>query len=584
MHDPETASDRARPPPMVEQRPPKARVSSPVAPRPPHDSLVAALEAAARDDAPFVTLHTGARAESLGARAALEGARRYAVTLRRRGVGRGDRVALLLPTSLAFVEALLGTMLAGGVPVPLASPLTFGGVERYLRNLVSVVRDAGAAHLVTYPRIRDALANDDALRALVKDVLTADEVEAGTALEAPLPSVSSSDTAFLQYTSGTTGQPKGVVVSHRAAVANAFAIAHGLGIGPTDVGVSWLPMFHDMGLIGALLTALCRPYPLHVMPPERFVVKPAGWLRLLASVGGTLSPAPNFAYDLCTARASGLEDVRLDRWRVALNGSEPVQAPTLARFADKFAPNGFRAEAMTPVYGMAEATLAVTFSRAGEGPSILPADRLALERDGRAVRSHAPDARAAISVGEPVAGTSIAITDDAGRELDEGVVGEVRVAGASLMDGYFRNEAASAAALVDGWLRTGDLGFVAGGRLYIVGRAKDLVIKAGRNLAPHDVERIVGELPGVRLGGVAAFGRTNETSGTDDLVVVAETSEAGEAERDAIVRAIRGEVLAALGVGVDEVRLWPPGAVPRTTSGKIRRRECARLAAEQGPP
>lgn len=551
--------------------------------RSPHETLIGALEAAVKSGAPFLTLHQGRQRHALSYADALAGAWRISATLRNRGLQRGDRVALLLPTSALFVQALLGSMLAGAIPVPLASPMTFGGVERYLKNLTVILNDAGAEWLITYPRIKEAVAGDTTLSSLLGNVLVEADIDGSAPIDPRGPSLSGSDTAFLQYTSGTTGKPKGVMISHRAAVSNTYAIATGMKQTDADVGVSWLPLFHDMGLIGALLRSICHPGPLHVMPPERFIVKPAGWLRLMSEVGGTLSPAPNFAYDLCTARAGELDGVRLDTWRVALNGSEPVHGPTLARFQEKFGPLGFDRGAMMPVYGMAEATLAVSFSSVGEGPRGLDVDRRELEESGRAVRSSEANARHAVSVGRPLAGTSISIVDASGKVVAPGVVGEVRVSGPSLMDGYFRNEQASSQVLSDGWLSTGDLGFVADGQLFIAGRAKEMVIKAGRNLYPYDVERIVGELAGVRLGGVAAFGRENESTGTDDLVVVAETSETDPSGREALTKAIRGEVLAVLGVGVDDVQLWSVGSVPRTSSGKIRRKECARLLTEAGP-
>lgn len=548
----------------------------------PHDSLLGALDAAVESGAPFLTLHQGRQRHVLSYREARDGAWRVGATLRGRGIRPGDRVALLLPTSALFVEALFGSMLAGAIPVPLASPMTFGGVERYLKNLTVVLKDAGVEWLITYPRIQEAVAGDDTLRALLKHVLTEADVDASAPIDPRSPSVSGADIAFLQYTSGTTGKPKGVMISHRAAVANTYAIAHGMQQTADDVGVSWLPLFHDMGLIGGLLRSICHPGPLHVMPPERFIVRPSGWLRLMSEVGGTLSPAPNFAYDLCTSRGGEIDQLKLDRWRVALNGSEPVHEPTLARFYEKFEPAGFNPSSMMPVYGMAEATLAVTFSPVGRGSATLSVDRKRLEEGGHAVPSSAADARKAVSVGMPIAGTRVSINEPSGKLTAAAGIGEVRVSGPSLMDGYFRNDEASAAVLADGWLSTGDLGFIAQGTLFIVGRAKEMVIKSGRNLYPYDVERVVGDLAGIRLGGVAAFGRENESTGTDDLVVVAETSETDPRGRDALARAIRGEVLAVLGVGVDDVRLWPVGTVPRTSSGKIRRKECARLVTEAG--
>lgn len=562
---------------------PEARVTSGELSSPPHETLLQALESAAsQGDAPWLTLHAGRQRHTLSHRQALDGAWRVSAALRKRGLERGGRVAVLLPTSPAFVQALLGTMMAGGVPVPLASPMTFGGVERYLKNLTVILKDAGADFLVTYPRIQEAAAADDELKAFLRHVLTDADFDGAPPTDPRSPSISGSDLAFLQYTSGTTGRPKGVMIPHRAAVANTYGISRGLDQRPNDVGVSWLPLFHDMGLIGALLLSICHPFPLHVMPPERFIVRPGGWLKLIAEVGGTLSPAPNFAYDLCTTRAAEIDDLDLSSWRVALNGSEPVHLPTIGRFNERFGPKGFRSEALMPVYGMAEATLAVTFSPAGRGPSSKAVCRKTLEEQGCVVPSPADRARHAVSVGHPLAGTSVMIADDSGRVLPEGAVGEVRVQGPSLMVGYFRNDDASAQALSDGWLRTGDLGFVLDGELYITGRAKEMVIKSGRNLYPYDIERVVGEVPGVRLGGVAAFGRANDSTGTDDLIVVAETNRTETTEREALTKAIRGEVLAVLGVGIDDVQLWPVGAVPRTSSGKIRRKECARMLEEGG--
>jgi acyl-CoA synthetase (AMP-forming)/AMP-acid ligase II len=330
-----------------------------------------------------------------------------------------------------------------------------------------------------------------------------------------------------------------------------------------------------MGLIGVLLTAVCHPYPLHVMPPEAFAMRPHRWLSLLSEVGGTVSAAPNFAYELCAARPDDVGRLRLDGWRAALNGSEPVQRRTAERFAARFVPQGFRPDVALPVYGLAESTLAVTFGRAG-GVRSLPLDPDALARHGRAVITVGESARDAVSVGAPVAGASVAVVDREGAVLRDGAVGEVRVAGPSLMDGYFRNEAASAAALESGWLRTGDLGFVHEGELYVVGRARDVIIKGGRNYHAPDLERVAATGAGVRAEGVAAFGRASEATGTDDVVLVVETLERDPAARERIAREVRGEVLATLGVRVDEVRLCRIGAVPRTTSGKIRRAACAR--------
>jgi acyl-CoA synthetase (AMP-forming)/AMP-acid ligase II len=555
-----------------------AVLRSDVRPRPPHDTLVAALEAAATDEAPLFTLHSAKESVSRSARQALESAWRWCKVLRGRGVARGDRIAILMPTGHAFIEAMLGTMLAGAIPVPLATPMTFGSADRYLRNLEAVLLDCDARVLVTYPRIASAAAEAGIAQRL-RELITEADLDSTGPAPVPAPSCHASDTAFIQYTSGTTGQPKGAVISHGALVANAFAIAHGLGIGSHDVGVSWLPMFHDMGLVGVVLTAICHPYPIHLMSPESFVLNPRRWLELVSKVGGTLSPAPNFAYEMCVARGGAAEGLRLDSWRLALNGAEPVRQSTAERFQACFAASGLARDVVLPVYGMAESTLAVTFPSVEPKLETLAVDRDALERVGRVVP--APDGRGfpAVSVGAPVAGTGVTVVDETGRPVQAGVVGSILVTGPSLMDGYFRNESASAAVLSDGQLRTGDLGFVDRGRLFVTGRAKEIIIKAGRNLSPHDVERVAGQVDGTRDGCIAAFGRPNPRSGTDDLVVVVESPSSDSARRDALSAALRAEILAVLGVKPDEIRVCGVGAIPRTTSGKIRRRECARLFA-----
>jgi len=552
-----------------------AVLSSDVAVTPPHETIVAAFEAGAATGAPYLTFH-GAKGEVRRTSAeALAAARRWGALLRSRGVVRGDRVPILLPAGHSFVEAMLGAMAIGAVPVPLAVPMTFGGVERYVHNMSSIVSDADARVLVTYPRIRDAAANEPSLRLLLREIVTEADLDGLGPTNAPSPSLCAADPAFLQYTSGTTGRPKGAIISHGALAANAFAIASGLALRDDDVGVSWLPLFHDMGLIGVVLTSICHPYPVHVMTPEAFVMSPRRWLELLARVGGTLSAAPNFAYELCVARAGALEGARLDRWRVALNGAEPVHKTTADRFAARFGPAGLRDDVMLPVYRMAEATLAIAFPALERKLETLAIDRAALEKHGRAIAAK-DRAHDAVSVGRPVAGTSIAIVPESA-DPGERVVGEIHVKSASLMSGYFRNDDASAEAMKDRWLRTGDLGFVDAGRLFITGRAKDLIIKAGRNLYPYDVERVAADVEGVRDGGVAAFARPNADTGTDDLVVVAETVSASPERRDAIAKGIRAELLAVLGVKADDVIVCATGAVPRTTSGKIRRRACAAI-------
>lgn len=543
--------------------------------RPPHGSLPAALEAAAALRAPLFTLHLGREPSAQPAKALLEGARRFGLLLQQHGVEAGDRVPILLSTSADFIHAFLGTMLIGAVPAPLASPMTFGSLDRYLDNVAGIVEDADARCMVVSPRVHKALAKAPRLRACLEHALTPSELDGLGPGPLRLPSIDEDATALLQYTSGTTGRPKGVMISHRALVSNASSIAEGLRITSSDVGVSWLPMFHDMGLIGVLCTAICHPYPVHLIAPEQFIMRPSRWLSLIGEVQGTVSAAPNFAYELCVSRIVDVNELKLHSWRAALNGAEAVHSTTLERFEEHFGPAGFDARAAAPVYGMAENTLAATFPKIGAPIRTLRVDRDALEVDQAARSTTSTQARAIVSVGKPVAGTAVHITGPAGENLPPRRVGEIRVQGPSLMSGYFRNPTASAEALSGGWLRTGDLGFIAEGQLFITGRARDLIIQGGRNVYPEDVERVASEALGLGLG-VAAFARPSERRGTDELVVVAECRERDAGERSKLVKEIRGALLATLGAKAEEIHLCAVGSIPRTTSGKIRRGECAR--------
>ena len=331
-----------------------------------------------------------------------------------------------------------------------------------------------------------------------------------------------------------------------------------------------------VGKVQALLTAVCHPYTLHLAGPEYFAMGAERWMRLASKVRATITAAPNFAYEHCAKRATKLDGERLDSLRLALNGAEPVHAATVRRFAKALEANGLSPSVSLPVYGMAECTLAVSFAEPG-ALGTMSVDRARLEHDGVVIAALGDEAREVVSVGAPVAGTSVRVTDESGRPLGERHVGVLRVAGSSVMDGYFRDDEGSARALGDGWLDTGDLGFIADGRLYVTGRAKDLIIQGGRNVYPYDLERIATDACDLRAGGVVAFGRTAGESGTESIILVAESAEKDPTRREALVRELRGSILATLGVKVDDIHLVPLGAVPRTTSGKARRRECARL-------
>jgi len=499
-----------------------------------------------------------------------------AAGLRERGIGRGDTVALMLPTGLDFLRSFLGTELARAVPVPVYPPLRLDRLEEYAARQSAILRDAAVTLLVTTERARPIGGLLKPALPTLRDVVTADELaRPGAAFAGP--EGDASDPAFIQYTSGSTGRPKGVLLTHANLLANIRAIASGLELAPTDIGVSWLPLYHDMGLIGSWLCCLHNGIPLTLMPPTAFLARPERWLWAIHERRATLSAAPNFAYELCARRISdeALEGLDLSSWRVALNGAEPVSPGTLERFARRFSRCGFREAAMTPVYGLAECSVALAFPPLGRGPRVDRVSRAAFQRDGRADASPVSDASALefVSAGRALPEHRIRILDEQGaRDVADRVVGRLAFQGPSTTSGYYRNpEATAAITLPGGFLDSGDLAYRADGEFFICGRRKDLIIKGGRNLVPQEIEEAAAAVDGVRHGGVVAFGVESPLLGTEALVIVAETRASDPRERERIANAVTERVAAAVEVPPDHVVLAAPGAVLKTSSGKVRR-------------
>jgi 1-acyl-sn-glycerol-3-phosphate acyltransferase len=498
-----------------------------------------------------------------------------AVGLRERGVRAGDTVGLMLPTGVDFLRSFAGALLARAVPVPIYPPVRLDRLEEYASRQSAILADAGVKLLITFTRARPVAALLRGAVPTLDDVVSADDlaVEGGPG-RAPVGAAE--DPALIQYTSGSTGNPKGVLLTHANLLANIRAIAAGVSVQPTDVGVSWLPLYHDMGLIGSWLFCLHQGIPIAVLSPLAFLSRPERWLWAVHQRRGTLSAAPNFAYELCVRRIPdpALEGLDLSSWRCALNGAEPVNPDTLDRFARRFARYGFRREALLPVYGLAECSVALTFPPAGRGPKLDRIARAPFEREGRAVPAAEDDGTALRFVSEGVAlpGHEVNVVDDAGADLPERAVGRIVFRGPSATPGYFHKpEATAAITLPDGWLDSGDLGYRADGELHVTGRLKDLVIKGGRNLVPQEIEEVAASVDGVRRGCVVAFGVAQETLGTESLVILAETRETDDDARQRLSGAIIERVTTAIGVPPDVVTLLPPGTVPKTPSGKIRR-------------
>lgn len=502
-------------------------------------------------------------------------ARAVAAALQRREIAPGDAVALMLPTCPAFFPCFCGILLAGGVPVPIYPPARPAQLEDHLRRHAAILANAGARLLITAAGIALPAGLLKGQVDCLRGVALADELLAESAESQPVPA-HGDDLALLQYTSGSTGNPKGVMLTHAQLLANIHAMAAAAGLGANDVFVSWLPLYHDMGLICAWLSSLVHAVHFVVMSPLAFLARPERWLRAIHDYRGTLSGAPNFAYELCLKRIddAALAGLDLSSWRIAFNGAEPVGPDTMTRFAARFAACGLRPEALAPVYGLAECAVGLAASP-GAGVRIDRIRRAPFVTAGVALPAGAEtadaDAMRFVACGRPLPGYEIRIVDAAGAELPERHEGRLQFRGPSATAGYYRNPAATAQLIRAGWLDSGDYAYLAGGEVHLTGRAKDVIIKGGRNIYPQEVEAAVGELPGIRKGCVAVFGSADPHSGTERLVVAAETRETDAAALAALRRRVQDTVVALLGMPADDVVLSSGRIVLKTSSGKVRR-------------
>jgi fatty-acyl-CoA synthase len=534
-------------------------------------TLPEALAEAARTDEGYVFVAEGIemRRSFADLRMASLGVAR---ALREAGLRPGDLATLVIDDAEQFLTTLCGASLAGIIPASLYPPLVASNPSAYREATARIIRLAGARAVITTSALREQF---DDLRSSCPSI---DVVLSRETLDAPPcetdHTASLDDIALVQFTSGSTAVPKGVVLTHRSLSANIDAIngPAGLRSSATDSALSWLPLYHDMGLIGMALGPLYCGRPAVLLTPQMFVKRPAEWLRAISRHRATVSFAPNFAYALCVRRVKDrdLEGLDLSCWRVAGCGGEPIHAPTLAAFAEKFAPVGFRETSFLPCYGLAEHVVAATFAPSGRRPRVepMPADdvadrRLAVPSDGT------PDTAAGlVSCGRPFPGHRLRIVGPDGRELPDRHVGEITLAGPSVMLRYYKQDELTAAALRNGWLHTGDLGYVLDGELFVCGRVKDIIIVNGRKYHPQDLEWGLEDLSGVRRGRIVAFGAPQD-GGPDRVIIVAEPS--GTVTSDLLSDAIRRRIADLCGLSVDEVVLVRNGTVARTTSGKVQR-------------
>lgn len=547
--------------------------------------------AAAADIPEFLRLsHLGREDETFSYRQVLRRGEAWASLLRDRGLTPGDTVAIVLPHSIDAYAAFIGAMLGGFVPSQWAPASPKIAREDHARQLAALLESARPSAVVCQPGELDSSARDgDRLLLSPPDVPEA---------ASPLPPFEPPDadaTAFLQYSSGTTGLKKGVAITHRALLWQVDAYAEAIRLRDDDRIVSWLPLYHDMGLVCCMLLPILRRVRLIAMSPFDWVRRPAMWLRAMSDHGGTLSWLPNFAYVHLAqnVREDELAGVDLSLARGVVNCSEPILADSQRRFVERFGAFGLRPTALAASYALAENTFAVT-SGGFDAPLVeRDFDGAALAREARAIRrpSGAAGVVRLVSSGKPLPETVVEIVDSRGRRAADGQVGEIVIQSPSLMRGYAHDDAASAASLRgssgDGARRffTGDLGFVHEGELYVTGRKKDVIICCGINLFPHDVEAVVQAVPGVIGGRAVALGVQNAALGSEDLIVLAETRECDPSRRDEIERLIRERVLAAVQVSPADVRLVPHMWLKKSTSGKIARSAIRdRYLAERAKP
>lgn len=515
--------------------------------------------------------------------ALLNEARAFANGLWQRGVGPGDSVALMLPSDRSFFIAFMGTLLAGGIPVPIYPPVRPSQLESHLDRHARILANAEAKLLITVsqgkliskiisgrvPSLRGAITSEELLAERQDGALDA--------AFAPNPD----DPALIQYTSGSTGDPKGVVLTHSQLLANIRAMGEAVGVDDQDTFVSWLPLYHDMGLIGAWLgSSLSFGAHLVLMSPLTFLRRPVSWLQAIHRFQGTLSAAPNFAYEMAVHRIADadLETLDLTSWRMAFNGAEPISAQVIDAFCAKFAPFGFRKQSMAPVFGLAECSLGLTFPPPGQGPLVdyISKDEFTHQRRAVPVDLKTDNVLSIVGCGNALPGYRVRIVADEGQILPDRNEGRIQFQGPSSTSGYHRNRTATAALFDGDWLDTGDLGYLAEKGLFVTRRAKDMIIRGGRNLFPYDLEEAVGSIDGIRKGCVAVFGATDEKGSSERLVVLAEIR--GELSSKIIQKrlttAIQASSVEILGIPADDVVLAPPNSVLKTSSGKIRRSAC----------
>ncbi len=493
------------------------------------------------------------------------------------GVGEGDRVGLIAETGPEFAALFFGCIYAGAWPVPLPLPTSFGGRDSYVDQLAVQMKSADPA-LLLHPAQLGAMAADAALAADTV-ALAWEHFAEHPARPCPLPAARTDDIAYLQYSSGSTRFPHGVAITHGQLLNNLAAHGHGMCMTDGDRCVSWLPWYHDMGLVGCFLSPIANQFSVDYLKTEDFARRPLAWLDLISrNPGTTISYSPTFGYDICARRISSQSHPAnrfdLSRWRIAGNGADMIRPDVMQAFVDAFAPAGFKPSAFMPSYGLAEATLAVSLMPPGEGIVVELVEETELSGDA-ADGSRPKRFRAIVNCGKPVRDMRVEIREEDGTPLPERAIGKLWVSGPSIMAGYFRDDIATAACMKDGWLDTGDMGYLSDSYVYIVGRAKDMIIINGKNHWPQDIEWAVEQIPGFKPGDIAAFAITTP-GGEETPAVLVQCRTTDAAERKRLYETIRDKVRSITGMNC-VIELVPPRTLPRTSSGKLSRAKARNL-------
>jgi fatty-acyl-CoA synthase len=504
------------------------------------------------------------------------GAQAIARGLFKRGIQQGETIAIMLPTDETFFYAFFGIILAGAVPVPIYPPFRLDQTEEYAKREARILQNAQARILITFAQAETL---SKILHNFIPSLLEVTTVENLQIQSGNLPDVTiqASDPALIQYTSGSTGDPKGVLLTHQNILANIHAMGEGIPVLPTDVVVSWLPLYHDMGLMN-WLGGLYFGVPVTILSPITFLTRPERWLWAIHYHRATISGTPNFAYELCVKKINDENIVGLDlsSWKFAFNGAEAILPKTLENFTKKFAKYGFKADTFAPVYGLAENTVGLTLPTHKRVPLIDRILRKPFETEKKATpaKTEQIDVLEFVSCGQAIPEHEIRIVDDADNLLAERIFGNIQFKGPSAMQGYYNNPAITQKIYHNGWWDTGDLGYLADGELFVTGRKKDLIIKAGRNIAPEEVEDVVGKINGIRKGCVIAFGVNDPAIGTEKLIIVAETVETQKSTQQKIRANIIENMSIKVGLPPDTIILVAPRTIPKTSSGKLQRSAC----------